>query len=116
MSVPDGAPETTVVSVDGTFVSVSNCGSGQITLRVGRPSSTSPTITTEWITSAGGATVSHTAPGNFLSNNFAAIGLSASIRQASGRVTRVFIDGFYEQNAFGGSDDCFAQGTIERFG
>jgi hypothetical protein len=116
MSVPDGAPETTVVSVDGTFVSVSNCGSGQITLRVGRPSSTSPTITTEWITSAGGATVTHTPPGNFLSNNFAAIGLSASMRQASGRVTRVFIEGFYEQNAFGGTDDCFVQGTIERFG
>jgi hypothetical protein len=115
IALPEGASETPVASVGGSFVSVSNCGSGQITLRVGRPSSASPPITAEWIV-PGAATSNLIAPGNFLSNNAAVIGLSASIRQSSGRVTRVFIDGFYETNAFGGSDDCFAQGTVERFG
>jgi len=115
IALPDGASETNVVSVNGTFVSVSNCGSGQVTLRWGR-SLTGPPISTAEITSAGGATAGSLLPGNSVSDNFAVISLSASIRESSGHVTRVLIDGFYSQNAFGGTDDCFVQGTIERFG
>jgi hypothetical protein len=111
---PDGSPETTIVSVNGSFVSLSNCGSGQVTLRVGR-SADGPPIAAEWIAPAAAA-ANLIAPGNSLSNNFQVLGLSASIRESSGRVTRVFIDGFHEANAFGGTDDCFVQGTIQRFG
>jgi hypothetical protein len=116
MSVPENTAGPTVVSVDGSLVDINLCSSaGQIGLRIHRDSM-SPPLTAEWITSASGATVNHLSPGTTVSNNFAAIGLSATIRQSSGRVTRVFIDGFYEQNGFGGTDDCFVQGTIERFG
>jgi hypothetical protein len=116
ISLPENTAGPTVVSVDGSLVEIPACSnSGQISLRIAR-GSMSPPLTAEWITSASGATVNHLSPGIAVSNNFAAIGLSATIRQSSGRVTRVFIDGFYEQNAFGGTDDCFVQGTIERFG
>ena len=117
VALPDGAPETPVVSVDGSQVSVSSCGSGQVTLRVARAfgGGVGPPITAEWIV-PGAATTNLIANGNALSNNAAVIGLSASIRESSGRVSRVFIDAFHETNAFGGTDDCFAQGTIERFG
>ena len=114
IALPDGTPGTDVVSVDGTSVSVSACGSGTVTLRWGRSSSGPPISAEEIAPSA--AAASHVSPNNFISDNFPAIGLSASIRENTGRVTRVFIDGFYEQNAFGGTDDCFVQGTIERFG
>jgi hypothetical protein len=55
-------------------------------------------------------------PNSAIARNAPVLGLSASIREGSGHVTRLLIDGFYEQNANGGTDDCFIQGTIERFG
>ncbi len=117
IALPEGAPETPVVSVDGSEVSVSNCGSGQVTLRIARAfgGGVSPPITMELIV-PGAASSGLIANGNASSTNAAVIGLSASIRQSSGRVTLVFLDVFYEANAFGGPDDCFVQGTIERFG
>lgn len=41
--------------------------------------------------------------------------LTVTVREG-GRVLRVTVDGFAEVDAFGGSDDCFYQGTIESFG
>jgi hypothetical protein len=40
----------------------------------------------------------------------------ATVREASGRVTRVELEAFYSQNGFGGTDDCFATGQLEQFG
>jgi hypothetical protein len=115
ISLPDGAPETDVVSVNGSFVSISNCGGGTVTLYTGR-SLTGPPIVTAQINSPSDTSAGAIPPGSGSAEALAAFSLSASIRESSGHVTRVMIDGFYSQNAFGGTDDCFVQGTIERFG
>ena len=116
IALPDGADPTDVVRVNDTSVRVFSCGGGNVSLQIVRPNSaSSPQLVAEWALGAGSAT-NHLPPASAIAHGEASIGLSASIREGSGQVTRVLIDGFYEQNAFGGTDDCFVQGTIQRFG
>ena len=115
IAVPDGAPAHTVVAVDGTSVTLTDCGtSGKVELNVLR-TSTGPPISMEEINRTAAFSFART-PNNQSFESDSVLGLSGSIRESSGRVTRLLLDAFYEQNAFGGTDDCFVQGTIERFG
>jgi hypothetical protein len=118
MALPDGAPQTPIISIDGSSVNVGGCGSGLVQLEIIHTSSTSPPLSAELVRSnAGQPTAAFHAPSSLdVSYGDSAAHLNASIRESSGHVTRLDIDTFYEQNAFGGTDDCFVQGTIERFG
>jgi len=114
IAVPEGTTGTDVVSVNGSVVRVSACtASGNVGLLVAR-SATGPPLSAEWILPAAAA-ANFIGPNGSLAHNFPVQGLSATIRQSNGSVTRVSIDAFYAQNAFGGTNDCFVQGTIERF-
>ena len=114
IAVPDGEATQEVVSVNGTLIRLDGCGGGSVSLVLQRPAQ-GPPMSAEWI-EPGGAIAIHLGPGSGNGRGNSALGLNASIREGSGRVTRVNIDAFYEQNANGGTDDCFVQGTIERFG
>jgi hypothetical protein len=116
IALPDGAPSTPVVSVDGTSVDVEQCGTGVVSLGINRGVSGPPVVAAFVRSNASQHAIAFLqAPGGSSLGDSAA-GLNASIRESSGHVTRVLIDYFYEQNAYGGTDDCFVQGTIERFG
>ena len=114
ITLPDGGPPAPVVLVDGSFLRVSACSGGQVGLQFGR-TPTSPPLLYELV-DPGGTVMNLLVPGSSVTSSNSKFGLRASIREGSGRVTRIFIDGFYEQNSSGGADDCFVQGTIERFG
>ena len=115
IAVPDGAPAQDLVAVNGTFVRLSDCGTdGKVHLNVLRPL-TGPPISMEVFHRTVAFSEALT-PNNQVFESDFVLGLSASIRESSGHVTRVSLDAFYEPNAFGGTDDCFVQGTIERFG
>ena len=43
------------------------------------------------------------------------IGVVGTIRESSGQITRLQADAFFLADAYGGPEDCFVQGTIERF-
>jgi hypothetical protein len=79
--------------------------------------SSGPPISGQWIRNGVAPFVVHQAPDGATSPGGADVmWFAATVRESSGRVTRLTAEGFYEANAFGGPEDCFVQGTIERFG
>jgi hypothetical protein len=117
LALPQGANNVPVVSIDGASIYVDSCTGPNISVGTSRASSTSPRIVAQLVRSnTSQPTVSYQQPAGGVSFGDTAAGLSASIREGSGRVTRINIDYFYEADAFGGTDDCFVQGTIMRFG
>ena len=100
---------TTLLSVGGSEVDLGSC-SNQVDIDI-RRGALGPPITGQLIENAALPNVLHPDPGagGGEANN-SAIGVTATIRESSGRVTRLTAD------AFPGANDCFVQGTIERFG
>jgi hypothetical protein len=110
----DGPSFAEALNVNGSFVLVTCLGSS-VSLEVDRGAS-SPPISAQWIRNGIDPLVTHPPPGAANSTSGGVLGLTATVREGSGRVTRMTVDAFYETNAFGGAEDCFVQGTIERFG
>jgi hypothetical protein len=110
----DGPSFAEPLHVNGSTVNVVCLGS-TVQLEINRGGS-SPPISGQWIRDGLSPLVRHPPPGSGNGTSGGVLGLTATVREASGRVTRMTVDAFYETNAFGGSEDCFVQGTIERFG
>ncbi len=115
LSLVDGPSFATPIDVSGSQVNVT-CLSGGVQLEIDRGVS-GPPISGQWIRNGLTPLVAHPPPGGgFSSGTLGVQGFTATIRESSGRVTRLIADSFYEANAYGGPEDCFVQGTIERFG
>jgi hypothetical protein len=110
----DGPSFAEPLNVNGSLVTVI-CAGSTVQLEVNRGVS-SPPISGQWIRNGLDPLVTHPPPGAGNGTSGGVLGLTATVREGSGRVTRMTVDSFYETNAFGGSEDCFVQGTIERFG
>jgi hypothetical protein len=102
----------TLLDVSGSTVGL-NCNTN-VSFELARGAS-SPAITGQWIRNGLSPLVATLGPNGGLSTGGPTLGLTATVRESSGRVTRMIIDGFYASD-FGGPEDCFVQGTIERFG
>src|SRR5262249_42904506 len=116
IALPDSASQQpTPISVNGSLVRVT-CGPGSVDVEIDRDSG-SPPITGQWVRNGLAPAVIHEPPsGGGFSAGPNPVGFTGTIRESSGRITRLVADTFYETNAFGGQEDCFVQGTIERFG
>jgi hypothetical protein len=114
VAVPDPTPTNVkLLDVNGSTVTIGCIGSVQFELA---RLASSPPITGQWIRDGLNPLVIHEPPLGGTGAGGTALGFTATVREGSGRVTRITVDAFYETNAFGGSEDCFVQGTIERFG
>lgn len=116
-AMQDGAGTPQVpIDILGTQVEISCTGGISMYVRRGPNAPAPPIIATVGLP-GGGGTVFPAGYGNGLGAGVVANEtISASIREASGRVTRLELETFYAVNAYGGPEDCFGQGTIQRFG
>jgi hypothetical protein len=109
---------TTLLDVDGSTVAVTCSDTGTVSFTAERGGS-SPPITVQWIRHGQDPTVTTPPAGlGSLALNVpgGTLGFEVTVRTGSGRVTRLTGDAFHETDAHGGPQDCFAQGTLERFG
>lgn len=115
ISMAVGDPYEQAVTVGTTAVNV-YCLGGGINVELYRGTGGNPPIVGMLSTQA--QTGTYSPPSNASSALGATnqVAASVSIRESSGRVTRIQLEGFHKADAYGGPDDCFAQGTIERFG
>lgn len=115
ISMETGDPYETAVAVGTTAVYV-YCPGGGINIALHRGVIPNPPIVGLLSTQSQTGTFSPAANADTALGATPHASASASIREASGRVTRIELEGFYKPDVYGGPDDCFAQGTIERFG
>ena len=116
IALKEGDPVVYPIDIQGTRVELT-CLAGGLQVGSRRGLSPAPPITGTVATGLGS--------GAFFRVGFGAGGsegvqpnesLTASVREASGRVTRLTLDAYYLLDAFGGPEDCFATGTVQRFG
>jgi hypothetical protein len=106
---------STPLDVNGSSV-LFQCAAGVVDFQISRTLS-GPPISGEWFRDGTAPKVSHLPPGSSTGDGTPPVmAFTATVREGSGRVTRFTVDAFYEADAYGGPEDCFVQGTIERFG
>jgi hypothetical protein len=116
IALADTSPDMPeVVNVGGSRVIVGCSDTGVIVFET-TSTTGSPPIVGEFIRNGLSPVVALGGGGAGQQVSAAVLGFTGTVREASGRVTRVQLAGFYQANAYGGPQDCFAQGTIQRFG
>jgi hypothetical protein len=101
------------LSIDGSFVRFS-CTATEVELRVQRGLGGPPVIA-QFVRNAASPIVDRPAPNAAAILQVDRVGVVGTIRESSGQITRLQADAFFLTNGYGGPEDCFVQGTIERF-
>src|SRR5262249_41826968 len=118
VSIAESDPASqTPLSVNGSDVQA-NCAIGTAQVRVSRGPAPSPPITGQWIKDGVAPETVLESPSSGASNAISdhSMGFTGTIREASGRISRITLNVFYSPGAYGGPEACFFQGTIERSG
>jgi len=115
LALTDPTGSTPVTNTGGDTINA-QCAVGFVILNLFRGASGAPMELQILFDGAQNPLVEKPNPNSGISPQGANLGVTATIREASGQVSRVSIDAFYEADAFGGPQDCFIQGTTERFG
>jgi hypothetical protein len=112
MTSPDDQGEQPL-SIGGSLVKFS-CTAAEVEVRVKRGLG-GPPIIAQLVRNSANPTVERPAENTFLILQADRVGVVGTIRESSGQIMRLQADAFFLTDAYGGPEDCFVQGTIERF-
>lgn len=118
VSIAMSSPDTQGVkplSIGGSFVEFT-CTASAVEVEVRREAGNTPEIIAQIFRDMFDPIVSRPGADSAVTSSANRLGFAGTIRESSGRITRLEADAFFDLNAYGGTDDCFIQGTLERFG